>query len=725
MSAQEVEAAGFLGAIETHLQTATDADADSDIWNVLATLADVGEFRPKLADDIEIKEFHLRWGNDYAMVANPRDLLHYELSPNQIRLMRLMDGSRTVKEILLEGLKTSDELELSGVADLVEQLYVGNFLDRPYVDGSEALDRALMPRTIIGEKLRGFIKTLSVEWSGADRAVRWAYNHGLKYCFNPFVIAASAVLAVVGLIAFFIVVGEHRYNIGSATAFAWGLVLLTVLNYFLTFVHESGHALALVHFGRRVNAAGFMIYFGSPAFFVQSADGLMMERPQRMAQAFAGGYVEMIFCGISSILLWAFPDAAIAPVLYRFAVLGYFVIFLNWVPLLELDGYFIIADLIQVPDLRPRSMAFLRHDLWHKLRERSRPNIQELGLLLYGIVGIGFTIFVIYVSFYFWQGIFGSVIGRLWRGGWSSRIVLVLLVLIIVGPIVQGVIQLIKTIGQRAGALGRSIKFRMERGWRIEAAMLIDALPLFDDVPEDVLSELAGRVRSRSIARGQPVVRQGERADSFYVVRSGTLEIVEENPKTGDERMLRVLGRGEAFGELGLLEAAPRTATVRALEESQVYQIDKGAFERLLADMAHVPDFEPTLQAIQELSAMPVFAYLEADERAELLHRGSWVNFAPGDHVIEQDDEGDAFYAVRSGQLEVWKDGVRVRALGPGSYFGEIALLLDSPRTATVTARTPVRAFRLDRDGFDALVRQAFASGTLNPAISPDRFWQR
>jgi CRP-like cAMP-binding protein len=444
-----------------------------------------------------------------------------------------------------------------------------------------------------------------------------------------------------------------------------------------------------------------------------------------MVQAFAGGYVEMIFCGISSILLWAYPGSPVAPVLYRFAVLGYLVIFLNWVPLLELDGYFIIADLIQVPDLRPRSMAFLRHDLWHKVRERRRLSIQEIGLLLYGILGIGFTIFAIYLSFYFWQGIFGSLIGRLWRGGWTSRIVLLLLVLIVVGPIVQGGVQLVRTIGLRVGALWRSIKFRLERGWRIEAAMLIDALPLFDDVPEDVLSELAGRVRSRSIPRGKPIVRQGERAEGFYVVRSGTLEIVEENPQTGNERVLRVLGRGEAFGELGLLEAAPRTATVRALEESQVFEIDKGAFERLLADMANVPAFEPTLQAVQELGEMPVFAFLEADECAELLRHGDWVNFHPGEQVIEQGGIGDAFYAVRSGQLDVVEDGVKVRTLGPGAYFGEIALLLDTQRTAAVVARTPVRAFRLDREGFDALVRQAFASGTLNPAISPDRFWQR
>ena len=68
-------------------------------------------------------------------------------------------------------------------------------------------------------------------------------------------------------------------------------------------------------------------------------------------------------------------------------------IFLNLVPLLELDGYWILSDLIQLPDLRPHSLQFIQHDLWHKIRSRERLTPQEWGLGGYGVAGIAFTIF--------------------------------------------------------------------------------------------------------------------------------------------------------------------------------------------------------------------------------------------------------------------------------------------------------------------------------------------
>jgi CRP-like cAMP-binding protein len=173
-----------------------------------------------------------------------------------------------------------------------------------------------------------------------------------------------------------------------------------------------------------------------------------------------------------------------------------------------------------------------------------------------------------------------------------------------------------------------------------------------------------------------------------------------------------------------LVDGTARTATVRAVLESELFEIDEATFDRLLADTVRLPDFAPTLQAVAELRQIPAFAALGVDDLAEVLEHGAWTNVPPGETIIEQGEEGDAFYAIRAGQVEVFQDGVSTRTMGPGSHFGEIALLMDVPRTATIVARTLVRVFRLPREGFERAVAGAFRRGTLNPAAPVDRTWQ-
>ena len=696
-------------------------EGNESLWDNLGERVDPAEFRPNLAPDVELKEFKLRWGNDYAMLANPRDLVHYRLEPGEAELLPLMDGTRTVKDIVVERFQESGDLELSGVADLVRQLNVGNFLDRPYENVEEMVKDALDPATPAQRKTREFVRTLSIEWFGADRLVQWAYRNVLKWFFNPWVTGAGVLFAVVGFAAFLSAHASGRFQLTGESAVAASLILLG-LDYILTFTHELAHAVVLAHYDRHVKSAGFMIYFGSPTFFVESSDGLMMDRGQRIVQSLAGPLSEMMIAGVASSYVWLFPHSAISGVLFKFALLNYLIIFLNLVPLLELDGYWILADLIQVPDLRPRTMAFLRDDLLRKIRKREHFTKQEVGLTLYGTFGVAFSIFAFYTSFFFWKQIFGGLVTHLWNGGPATRILLIAVALFITGPILRAGINVVRSLSRRLRAIWRQIRFRLETRWRVEAAGLIDALPMFSELPDEALSDLAGRVRLRSFAAGKPVVRQGERADAFYVIRRGTLQVVEESPD-GDERVLRVLGRGESFGELGLAQAAPRGATVKALEPSEIFEIDKGTFDRLLADMIHVPTFAPTFQEAAELRELPSFSHLEPDELSELLDHGGWVTIPPGEVILEQGAPGDAFYAIRSGKAEVDKDGELVAMLGPGDYFGEVALLMDVPRTASVIARTPIRAYRLDREGFDRLVRRAFGKGTLKPA-GVDRAWQ-
>ena len=272
-----------------------------------------------------------------------------------------------------------------------------------------------------------------------------------------------------------------------------------------------------------------------------------------------------------------------------------------------------------------------------------------------------FTIFSFYTAFFFWRRIVrrsALVAVERWPG---SRVLLVLLVVFLAGPAVRVIFQLIRALARRVRAIVRSIVFRVESKWRIEAAELIDALPAFDDLPVEILNDLAGRVTLRGVRPGQPVFRQGDRPTAFYVVRKGRVAVEEEDPDSGDTQVLRTLERGDSFGEMGLLKTAPRAATVRAIDEVELFEIDKGTFDRLLSDSIHAPDFGPTMQAMAELRELPPFAGLGTASLAEILEHGSWASLPPGTPLVREGEPSDLFYVIGSGQAKVTKGGAGAR----------------------------------------------------------------
>jgi MFS family permease len=100
------------------------------------------------------------------------------------------------------------------------------------------------------------------------------------------------------------------------------------------------------------------------------------------------------------------------------------------------------------------------------------------------------------------------------------------------------------------------------------------------------------------------------------------------------------------------------------------------------------------------LRGNPIFAPLQPSTLEQLADRLQEVRVPAGDVIVRQGESGDRFYLIEAGTVEVAIDGRPGRELGPGEGFGEIALLRDVPRTATVTARTDAVLYALERDAF-------------------------
>lgn len=115
--------------------------------------------------------------------------------------------------------------------------------------------------------------------------------------------------------------------------------------------------------------------------------------------------------------------------------------------------------------------------------------------------------------------------------------------------------------------------------------------------------------------------------------------------------------------------------------------------------------------ALDLLRGLPMFAPLPvvAIERLALDARA--VHVAAGGAVFRQGDPGDAFYVVAGGAVDVAVDGAAVSRLDAGESFGEIALLRDSPRTATATARESTDLWAVERDDFLAAVTSHAVAG--------------
>jgi CRP-like cAMP-binding protein len=118
----------------------------------------------------------------------------------------------------------------------------------------------------------------------------------------------------------------------------------------------------------------------------------------------------------------------------------------------------------------------------------------------------------------------------------------------------------------------------------------------------------------------------------------------------------------------------------------------------------HVP------ASVTELSRIGLLSSLPGELLIKLAGRMQREEFMPGKSIVTEGEEGDRLYFVLSGLLAVTQEGRGPRRmLKPGDYFGEVALAMDMPRTATVFPVTPVTLASCDRETFDELIRPLFA----------------
>ncbi|HET9323119.1 MAG TPA: MFS transporter [Gaiellaceae bacterium] len=139
---------------------------------------------------------------------------------------------------------------------------------------------------------------------------------------------------------------------------------------------------------------------------------------------------------------------------------------------------------------------------------------------------------------------------------------------------------------------------------------------------------------------------------------------------------------------------------------------------RRVAELDEVPVPERELALLRAIDLFAPLPQPTLESLAQALHP---VRLAPGEEIFRQGDIGDRYYVVAEGEVEIVVDGRVARVTEPGGYFGEIALLRDVPRTATVRAKTDVVLEALDRDDFIAAVTGHAASAETADSVIATR----
>src|SRR5262249_12590026 len=139
-----------------------------------------------------------------------------------------------------------------------------------------------------------------------------------------------------------------------------------------------------------------------------------------------------------------------------------------------------------------------------------------------------------------------------------------------------------RRVVQRAPEVAERVTRRLEL-MSVDAA-LKRASP-FAGLPPDAIWSLAEQLENRVTASGEGIVRQGDPGDCFYLVRTGSVAVIR------DGRRIAKLGAGDSFGEVALLASTPRTATVRALEQTSLLVLTRDAFQRVAQEQATVANY--------------------------------------------------------------------------------------------------------------------------------------
>src|SRR5437867_4689662 len=338
-------------------------------------------------------------GKSFVVVKDPATARYFRFTETQAVILELLRDPIGAPELAsavsgrlggavppatIEGfLKSLEEKWLLDTASIREKLST--------VENQKLRDR----RNILYRKIASFNPEKIFDW--LLPRTRWAFTKGFNI-FGALSITTGLVMSTMRRAEFASSV-QGLFNLH-------GLLFLWLVVFSVTTMHEFSHGLTCRQFGGKVREVGFMLIYFQPAFYCDVSDSWMFpSKRQRMWVTFAGGYFQLIFWGVCTVV-WRITDTdslinQIVLVVIVFAGLQTLV---NFNPLIKLDGYYMLSDYLEIPNLRTKAIATLWN--WVSGRHSTRkPRKDARAMLIYGMASIVFSttlLIYVYSALYTW-----------------------------------------------------------------------------------------------------------------------------------------------------------------------------------------------------------------------------------------------------------------------------------------------------------------------------------
>ncbi|MGA2262625.1 MAG: biotin/lipoyl-binding protein, partial [Acidobacteriota bacterium] len=365
---------------------------------------DLADTRAKLRSDLEIRSETLD-PHSAVIVKDPLTQRFYRFTWVQATVLASLDGLHDPKTAAAAA---SEQCQVK-----VEQGQVEDFISK--LQGLLLLDNEFSWSRLekLARRRHHFLDSLlSIKihaYNPDSLLTRWERRYGRFFFGTAFQVAAWTSIAGGAILS---IVNWNQLFLSLPQIFTlYSIPLILIVAFAVMTIHEFGHALTLKHFGGKVEEMGLLVLYLIPGFYCNVSDAWLLKKRERMLVSIAGGFIQLFLWSWATIA-WRLlsPDTLGSRMCLIAIAFSGIQTLLNFNPLIRLDGYYLLSDYLEVPNLRQKAFGYLKRKLNFWLTGVSRRGASSTTretriFVLYGLS-----------SFAFSAGLLLFVLGRL--GTW-------------------------------------------------------------------------------------------------------------------------------------------------------------------------------------------------------------------------------------------------------------------------------------------------------------------